>query len=491
MKISEVFLEKQKITETILEGQNFLLINPPVYDFRLAWSRWHQPTGLLQIANLLRRNEKDVRLIDCLLTRHGQRISRHKVGTEELGGYKFHKWHFGLSFANIKTIIKAWQAEGWNPDTVLISCMNSVWWQSTRDTIALLKKLLPQVRIILGGVYATMETEHAAYHSGADLVVVGHLPLAVDLPPDLSAYTNPPYSTGIYFYANSGQQLSANQNDRSKKVSPRLTTDLLTEIMEKTKLGVSEFLFFDEVIHPEDRDAFGAFLDQVANCKPNAARFVMPGNLPPSLITQHLAKQMRRARFTHLYLHCGLHFGTDEIHYTYDMFEYEECVNILLENNICRPREENLAAMLVVGLPYEDLNAVSERLIRLAHIAGSVILVPFQYVPGLHQGSLFNRALAQNGSFSPEKFNSKIYPLARLSGQTIEEYLELTRLAALLNSKYRSKTFDFLGDSLTAKLFQQSIKTESWNPFSKNTGETQQTANEVMPLKSSTISKRV
>jgi len=119
----------------------------------------------------------------------------------------------------------------------------------------------------------------------------------------------------------------------------------------------------------------------------------------------------------------------------------------------------------VAGLPYEDLELVSERLIRLAHIVGSVILVPFQYVPGLHTGPLFDRVLAQNGHFTPEKFNSKLYLLATLSGKKFDEYMELTRLATLLNSKYRSKTFDFIGDSLAAKMFRESIRTEGWNPF--------------------------
>ena len=45
-----------------------------------------------------------------------------------------------------------------------------------------------------------------------------------------------------------------------------------------------------------------------------------------------------------------------------------------------------------------------------------------------------------------------------------EEQRELYRLQRLLNSRYRSKRFDFLGSSLTARLFRQSIRTEGWKP---------------------------
>jgi len=58
-----------------------------------------------------------------------------------------------------------------------------------------------------------------------------------------------------------------------------------------------------------------------------------------------------------------------------------------------------------------------------------------------------------------------LFPLTRLLGQPLEEYMELVRLAALLNSKYRSKSFDFLGDKLAARLFRQSLRSQGWNPF--------------------------
>jgi hypothetical protein len=277
--------------------------------------------------------------------------------------------------------------------------------------------------------------------------------------PDLSLYAEAPYTAGIYFY-------SANSLYPSARLPrPRTASAIVKEVQKKIALGVREFVFFDGEIRLEDRDRFEALLDQLAKIDLDNSHFVLPGNVSPRLINQPLARKLKRARVTQVFLRCDLRFGPDKIEYTTSLADYDRCVNALVKAGDFAARTDNLAAMLVVGLPYEDLDAVSERLIRLAHIVGSVMLVPFQYVPGLHTGPLFERALAQNGSFAPEKFNSKTFPLARLSGKRLEDYLELSRLAALLNSKYRSTTFDFLGDSLAAQLFRESLRTQGWNPF--------------------------
>jgi len=441
-------------------GIKVLMICPPVYDFRLEWPHWHYPTGLLQLGALLQQQKKDVRLIDCLHTKRGEQLLRHKIGTQEIQGHKFDKWHFGLPYTELKTRIEKLLEEDWKPDTIFVTSLNSIWWESVRDTIALLKKLLPKAKTILGGAYPTVEPEHAAHHSGADKIIVGSVPEVVRLSPNLSLYQESPYSTGIYFYT------SPSIYKKSQVQHPCAVSKVLKEVKDKAELGVREFVFFDEEIRLEDREAFGELLDKVAAADLDV-HFVLPGSISPHTITQDLARKMRRARVTQVCLRCDLHFDLDANRYTTNLSEYQRCVNALVKSGSFEPRKENLAAMLVVGLPYEDLDAVSERLIQLAHIVGSVILVPFQYVPNLHTGPLFDRALAQNGSFSPEKFNSKLYPLALFSGKKLEEYMELTRLATLLNSKYRSKTFDFLGEGFAAKMFRESIRSEGWNPFRK------------------------
>jgi len=445
-----------------LPGFNrILLIVPPVYDIRFEWARWHQSTGILQVGAWLRTQGKDVRFIDCLQT-DKKKVQRHKVGEINIEHQVFNKWHYGITHHALKLKINALRVEGWQPDTVFITTFNSIWWEAARDIISVLKKRLPQAQIVLGGAYPTIELEHAAQNSGADLVVSGSITQAKELAPDLSLYSQVPPTTGIYFYG------SRTVFESQGQVSPRNPDSLVAEICAKAKAGVREILFFDEEIRPQDGDTLGEVFDRVADCRLDI-RFVFPGNISPYIVTDRLARQMKGARVKQLYLRCDMQWGDDQVQYTANLVDYRRCMDALLHHGGFKPRQDELAAMLVVGLPYEDLKEVSERLIQLAHIVGSVVLVPFQYVPGLHRGALFDSIFTADDSGPPEDYNGKFFPLARRSGKTFEDYMELTRLAALLNSKYRSRTFDFLGGSFAAKLFRTSIRSEAWNPFRGNT----------------------
>lgn len=438
-----------------------LLINPPIHDYRLEWAKWHHPTGLLQLASYLKKQKKDVRLIDCLYFKQGTRLSRQKISSVKIESYTFNKWRFGLSFEELEKRIKSCIEEGWIPKTVYVTTLNSIWWEGAVETIKRVKKLLPKAKIVLGGAYPTVHYDHAKEHSSADKIISDMFPKAAKLSPDLSLYEETPYSTGIYFY----EQRPTIYKNAKREATPRKISDVIREIKEKVKAGVSELLFFDDEILLRNREDFGKLLDRIAKADLRKIHFVLPGNISPKTINEELARKMREARVSQIYLRCDLEFGLEKISYASLLTDYEQCMNALIQYGGFKSRDGNIAAMLVAGFPYENLEDVSERLIRLSHIVGSVMIVPFQYVPNGYTNSAITRALSQNGHFSPEGFNSKVFPLARYSGKSLEEYLDLMRLASLLNSKYRSKTFDFLGDSLTAQMFRESIRTRGWDPF--------------------------
>lgn len=444
----------------LIRGHRILLLSPPIYDYRLDWPQWHLPIGLLQVATWLRKRGKEVRLIDCLAFPRGNRVPRSKLGTEVIEGYQIHKWHFGLGYEQLRIGLETLVADNWIPHSVFITTLNSAWWESARDSIRCIRECLPKTKIILGGAYPSLFPEHAARLSRADAIVVGAVPEVARLSPDLTLYDPQRYSTGLHFYPSAP----------TYKSRRRSTKTLLREIQQGSQAGVREFVFFDEEIKASDRDVFGDLLGRIARLQTDA-HFVLPGNILPDLVTRGLARKLQRAHVTQVYLRCAVDVGLDKPTYTTSLDQYKRCIEALVEAGDYEPRAGNIAAMLVIGLPYEDLDVVSERLIQLAHIAGSVILVPFQYVPGLHSGPLFTRALTQNGRLAPEKLSSRLFTIARLSGKTLEDYMELTRLAALVNSKYRSKTFDFLGEGLAARLLRESLRTHGWNPFPNQSAE--------------------
>ena len=114
-------------------------------------------------------------------------------------------------------------------------------------------------------------------------------------------------------------------------------------------------------------------------------------------------------------------------------------------------RTESLSASLCIGRPGEDLSEVTSFMTRLAHVAGSLIVIPYQPSPTEYAVCYPETAV------SLELQNGKIFPFAAYNQVKYREYQDLLGLAAVFNAKYRSHSFDFLGDSLVSHLVQSSL----------------------------------
>lgn len=445
-----------------------LLVNAHAVDIRLPWAVWHQPTGLLQIGAALKRRGCDVRFIDCLGWNPRQRVSRRKVGTLEVEGQCIDLWRFGATWGPLNETVRALRQEEWQPDQVWVSCGQTTWWQGARDLIARIKKdWFPKTRVVLGGVYPSLEPEHATAHSGADQIVVGPIPDAQDEIPDFTLYDpqQRPLFAGIYLY----RSQSVTDVETGKAVILRPPEEIAQEVVDKAALGVTAFAFYDEEIRVDQRPHFLDTLKAVAERKLDKTRWVAIGNISPRLIDDEVAQQMGRTHYQQVYLKCDVRHSPDGMAYDTPYEVYQACVEALHKNAGFKPRTGQVTAMLLVGAPYEHIEAVTERLIRLSSVVGSVNLVQYQFSRNTAAGDMYAPLLSRvNGNLDLTTLNGKLYPLSRLTGVPFAHYVELTRLAALLNSKYRSKTFDFLGNSLIARAFQTSLSTGSWNPFTRS-----------------------
>ena len=461
-----------------------LLLNAPAVDLRLPWARWHQPTGLLQIGVALQQQGNDVRFFDFLQPGQGSRIRRRKAGTVRVEGYDLNLWRFGLPWTQLANALNSLKEESWAPDCIFVSCLTISWWRAAEELIRYLKEgldgrppLLPGVPVILGGVYPTVEPQHAADHTLADVIVVGSLPEARTEIPQLELYGTQemPGFAGVYLY----QSQNVSDAETDDDVVPRPPEEVANEIAHKAKLDVTEFAFFDEEIRPDQREHFLEVLGAIARRELDI-RLVALGNISPRLIDSQVARRMGQAGYRQVYLKCNVSLAADSVTYQTPYEVYERCAAALHREAGFRPRTDQLTAMLTIGFPWEDIEAVTERLIRLVSVVGSVNLVPYQYTPTTDTGR-FHRDLIgrDSGRCDPASLNCKLYPLARLSGIPYEHYVELTRLTALLNSKFRSITFDFLGEGMVARAVRSSLRHRSWDPFA--TAEQMATETPVVP----------
>ena len=161
---------------------HILCVNPWIHDFA-AYDVWARPMGLLILAALLREKGFHVSFVDCLNRFHPRASKKDPYSKQGRGPYFKQRLPLpeGLDGSDRRFsrygIHPDWLREDLarlkKPDLVLMTSMMTYWASGVKETIALIKDVWPDVPVILGGIYATLCTEHAEKHSGADRVVAG------------------------------------------------------------------------------------------------------------------------------------------------------------------------------------------------------------------------------------------------------------------------------------------------------------------------------
>ena len=167
-------------------SKRLLLINPPVYDFA-AFDLFAKPLGLLYLAAWLRSAGFEVTLIDCMDRLHPAMASlpKEKIRTNGTGKYfatKINKpdtikhipryyYRFGMPDDIFQNQLSKHASAG--IDAVMVTSIMTYWYPAVRDTIAAVRKVIPNTPILLGGIYASLMPEHAANVCQPDVVVAG------------------------------------------------------------------------------------------------------------------------------------------------------------------------------------------------------------------------------------------------------------------------------------------------------------------------------
>ncbi|MCX5781255.1 MAG: radical SAM protein [Elusimicrobia bacterium] len=158
---------------------NFLLINPPIYDFA-AYDLWAKPLGLLYISAILKQYGHKSILLDCMDRNHPL---MPKTESKEYGCGPYYNTvvekpeilakiprkykRYGLPNESITKILN----EIDRPDYILVSSGMTYWYLGVFEVIRTAKEKFKDTPIILGGNYASLCFDHAKEHSGADFVV--------------------------------------------------------------------------------------------------------------------------------------------------------------------------------------------------------------------------------------------------------------------------------------------------------------------------------
>lgn len=417
-------------------GDRVLLLNPAAYDVRLPWAKFQQPAHLLRLATALRRDGADVRLIDALHTPITDRIPRRRVAVLDMGdGIRINKWRFGVLPTLLIDAMRDLVDQGWRPDTIHVEGSVAYWWEGVAEIIALARVYFPDVQIVLSGAYPALAPEHATAHAGADELRTRPQPDLLNLPPDLTLYPTPPAIVWLCL------------GDGS-----RLATTIVDEIADLSAAGVPAFAFADQSVATLFPDLYRAILEEII-----ARRLRVKLHALGTLTARELAADpaladlLRRAGYVQLNL-------ADDRAAPLSLAADEEWLNdARLAAQAChwagfRPRSGEVTAGLCLGRPGETLVARARLATLAADYLGSVIFWPYQPSP------------SECPNLPLEAQNGRLYPFRGYNGATYRDYLEVLGLGSILNAKYRSRTFDFLGEGLIATLFRESLGRRAWEP---------------------------
>jgi radical SAM superfamily enzyme YgiQ (UPF0313 family) len=403
--------------------RNALLINPPVYNcsgFKLEYS---QPTGLLRIASLLQSSGASVTTVDCLESP----VRGPVTSWSRRDGTLIPKYHFGTSFDELEQRLLSLNLV---PDEVYITSFATYWYESTRDTIALLKKLFPSARTIVGGIYPTLVPEHAERVLGADLVVVGEVAKAADQPIDLDCYDQPKYlgikpSRGCPHDCAYCAQRRINRDTMAFQDPNRVCDEIQHWYMTK---DVGQVYIFSENFLV-NRCHFTEILTQLIE-RGLDVHLAAPKGMESRLLDRGLIALMKEAGWR------GIRLALETVdpqtrqrmaRLHNDKDEYENAIANALDVGY-EPTE--IGTFLLYGLPEERLEKVVETAEYIHSFGGYIIPMAFTPVPG---SQLFDRYSSFLSTKDLADLCGNLYPFAEYNDYRVEDYLTIEKLFAKLN----------------------------------------------------------
>ena len=423
-------------------GDKVLLIHPPVYDTRLHWQKWQQPTTLLRIGTYCLQLGIDVRLVDALYHRESERITKRHLDTIALGEISLNKWRFGLAESVLDAQLRQFSAESWQPTRVFIECLTTFWWEGVSEVVAAIRRRFPSVHIALLGGYPEMARGHALSHSGADSVLSQKIDSISNLPLSLSLYSHSPNRALISL----GSALKA-------------PADVVEEVTYlRRHHAVQHIAFAEHSITSNHLARYMEVLEQLAARDLNINLYALGNVAPEDLVrVPELASLMKRAGYVQICFSDDRDWPQAEANDS-QLVEHYRLASIVCARSGFELRTEALCGGICLGRLGEDLGRRARLITLVAHHIGSVIIWPYQPSPD------------DCPNIPLEEQNGKLFPFHRANRHSYRDYLNVMGLATVLNSKYRSQTFDFLGDGLISKLFRSSIAREAWKADEETKG---------------------
>ncbi|MFH1478237.1 MAG: radical SAM protein [Candidatus Omnitrophota bacterium] len=416
-----------------------LLVNPWIYDFA-AHDYGIKPIGLLRIGEALRRDGSRVYLVDCL-----ENCGRSK---DEFGFSKIRKenvdkpdtikdikrpyFRYGISIEEFKNKLNALK----DIDEIFVTSGMTYWYPGVQLTIKSLREYFKDIKITLGGIYATLSPRHASLHSGADIIWEKDY-LERDYFFKKGFY--PAYD--LLFERNMLPiQLTQGCPFRCSYCASRMISggfmlkdpvDLFEEVMHyHNTFGTDKFVFYDDALIYKSGIGIKKFLRMVI-ASGRKLTFHTPNGLHARFIDEDLAHLFKHANFKELRL--SLETSDEDLQF----FTGAKVTNVDLKRAIRNLREagfnkSDLGVYILIGANWLNIDKTMKDILFINSLGVKVVLASYSSIPGTmdYKNMLKNNTLKKDTD--PLWHNKAIFS-ELLEPRSSENIQKIRRFTSKLN----------------------------------------------------------
>jgi len=434
------------------DAPHILFINPWIHDFA-AYDFWAKPLGLLTLASVLRSHGISVSYIDCLDRFHPRAPASDPYFGYGRGPYlkteirkppllpdvprKFSR--YGIKPEWFLESLSA----GSRPDLICLTSLMTYWYPGLQETVVHIREIYPGTPIVLGGIYASLCTDHAAVSAGVERIVTGPGESAIlDLvaettgfsvsqkfdPDGLDTYPYPAFDLQnriayVPLMTSRGCPFSC-AYCASRLLNPGRRIRTPESVLEEIRFwhrshGVVDFVLYDDAFLIDAEHHAVPILEGVSKAGLQV-RFHTPNALHIRGITRKTARLMIATGFmtVRIGLETAVFDDRSEMDAKVTAEEFDSAVSCLRGAGF---KKDQVGAYLLVGLPGQSMESIQNS-ISIVKESG-VTPIPAYYSPIPHTG-LWEKAVNASRydlASDPIFTNNAILPCQkeRFSWQTI------------------------------------------------------------------------
>jgi hypothetical protein len=418
-----------------------LLVNPPIYDFA-AYDFWLKPYGMLSVAGRLRGNA-DFKLFDYMDRLHpfaakqkqleSDRWSRGRFYCQKIPGPKLFESipRYFRRFGLPRNIFQDFLTKEAPFDFVFIQTTMTYWYKGVREVIEDIRKARPKAKIILGGNYVTLCSNHAE-KSGPDFLVHG-----TNLEPlweylRINPDHNQPALWELYEKLGAGV-LKLTEGCPFKctycsvpkvygRFKPRPLEHSLAELKLLCSLGVENIAFYDDALLFNADKVLAPFLTEVVNSSIKV-NFHSPNALNARFITKELAELMVRAGFKTFYL--GFESASQQWQKRTGSKVFSDELAKAVEHLVSAGAEPvNITAYQILGHPHIKTQQLETSMHFVNSLGIRGMLADFSPIPGTPDGDYCKKWVDMD---EPLMHNKTAFPIILLGFDETNRLKDLQR----------------------------------------------------------------